>query len=401
MMEGPHMYLKHLHLLVALFVFTSLASAKLPNRVRSDVTQQLIPAYFRGDTTDSLKLLSALVAKLDQEELAEVDALLEKGGVPAVGSLLLSVRFKAMLEGDHDMPKPHVREASLALPVLRDRIEGVLSDVEQLPVLEDQIPEYESLDDYEQAFWEIHVAANRLRNAARMAQYGADSVNAALTLNLKSVSDEQLTAMDIDFETLGDETSQLAKDLQEAKVELRIRAVAKAADVIQNSSDFRQRLRAAYVIDFDGRRLIEVLRAENRPDFSRPELDQKNLLASIETYVRLARESAGDLITKSRLLYHGMHWWMRGRYGLGPDGFGLLKSVSSLKSPLAQFPLYMPTTKPVPTAPPRGSYSVPRFDRRHHYIWMYEYRVLRQQRTDTVLRDQQRTETHTKLSEFY
>ena len=97
----------------------------------------------------------------------------------------------------------------------------------------------------------------------------------------------------------------------------------------------------------------------------------------LQALVQLARESAGDLVTKSRLLYRGLHWWLRGRYGLGPDGFGLLKSVEALSSPLAQFPLYMPAGMPTPSDPTETGYSVPRFDRRHHYIWMYEYRVLR------------------------
>ena len=39
-----------------------------------------------------------------------------------------------------------------------------------------------------------------------------------------------------------------------------------------------------------------------------------------------------DLLEKSRLLYTGLHWWLRGRYGKGTDGFGLLKSPAAMKS---------------------------------------------------------------------
>ena len=126
------------------------------------------------------------------------------------------------------------------------------------------------------------------------------------------------------------------------------------------------------------------------------------MLTSVAALVRLQRESAGDLVTKSRLLYHGMHWWMRGRYGLGPDGFGLLKSVAALNSPLAQFPLYMPAKTPTPTDPTISGYSVPKFDRRHHYIWMYEYRVLRRRHTsETKVLNRKQELTSTKLGEFY
>ena len=45
----------------------------------------------------------------------------------------------------------------------------------------------------------------------------------------------------------------------------------------------------------------------------------ETLLATVEDKVRSARESAGDLTKQARLLYLGMHWWMRGRYGQGPE----------------------------------------------------------------------------------
>ena len=69
----------------------------------------------------------------------------------------------------------------------------------------------------------------------------------------------------------------------------------------------------------------------------------------------------------------GLQWWLRGRYGRGPEGFGLLKSELALASPQAQMMLYMPPETPRPNDSSTTD-PVPQYDRRHHYIWMFEYR---------------------------
>lgn len=79
--------------------------------------------------------------------------------------------------------------------------------------------------------------------------------------------------------------------------------------------------------------------------------------------------AGADLITKSRLLFTGMHWWFRGRYGVGTDSMGLMKNERSLKSPEAMFALYMPRVPPKPTDPFSQGTPLPLVDRRHHYVW--------------------------------
>jgi hypothetical protein len=67
---------------------------------------------------------------------------------------------------------------------------------------------------------------------------------------------------------------------------------------------------------------------------------------------------------------------------MGPDGYGLLKSPLAMQSPATLFPLFMPIETPSPADPFGGTSAAeaavpqPRFDRRHHYNWMYEYRQL-------------------------
>jgi hypothetical protein len=106
-------------------------------------------------------------------------------------------------------------------------------------------------------------------------------------------------------------------------------------------------------------------------------LADPELPARIREHVRHGQQSAGqEFIAKSRLLFTGLHWWFRGRYGMGTDGHGLLKSKAALASPDVMFALYMPQTTPVPTDPTKGGMQVPLVDRRHHYLWQFETRQI-------------------------
>lgn len=59
----------------------------------------------------------------------------------------------------------------------RERMERMLSDVERLEILGDDLPEFTTWEQYEDVVWDIHVAMNQLRNAARLSKYGAAVVN--------------------------------------------------------------------------------------------------------------------------------------------------------------------------------------------------------------------------------
>ncbi|MCA9206279.1 MAG: hypothetical protein KDA59_24670, partial [Planctomycetales bacterium] len=81
----------------------------------------------------------------------------------------------------------------------------------------------------------------------------------------------------------------------------------------------------------------------------------------------------------------GLQWWLRGRYGRGPDGYGLLKSELALISPAAQMGIYLPNETPTPTDPANPSKTaVPEVDRRHHYIWGMEYRRVQQVSSESM-----------------
>jgi len=356
-------------------VWIAPSNAALSSRLEKVVNQQIVPAYQNDRIQVSVKILENLLAKLDTEDLSEINTILKEQGVPEIGEMMLEARIRQVVAQRMKPEKISPREAAMAMPVLQARIEKLLVEVEKSGFLESELPDYATIKDYEDAFWEIHVATNKLQNAATMTKYGQSIIEAALEKKLKDLSDDEIANLEIDFASLRNQLHEVHSELQESKAELRINAVNKATRIVRDAKDFKERLRAAYVINFDGQQVVDFLRTAKTDKLTRPALRDPNQLNSITTAVAYARENAGDVALKSRLLYLGMHWWTRGRYGEGPEGMGLLKSEAALSSPLARFPLYMPLYMPTPTDPFAGP-SVPRFDRRHHYIWMYEYRSI-------------------------
>ena len=70
---------------------------------------------------------------------------------------------------------------------------------------------------------------------------------------------------------------------------------------------------------------------------------------------------------------------MRGRYGHGPMGGGLLKKDRAKRDPRALIQLYMPAETPVPTPTVgelHGKPQIPLYGRRSHHTWAWENRQI-------------------------
>ena len=107
----------------------------------------------------------------------------------------------------------------------------------------------------------------------------------------------------------------------------------------------------------------------------RPRLSEPGYAEALTSDVERGKKLAGDMVKKSQLLFAGMHWWRRGRYGRGPELNGLLKSKAAQTDLAAQIPLIMPKEAPVPIDPAQNPLNqVPDYDRRHHYTWAWQTR---------------------------
>lgn len=379
--------------------------ARVPKRIENQIKTDIVPAFQRDDWRGFEKVLCTWVDKFDGEELDEIDSMLDTHGAPSIGHLLLDARMAELLAG-RSSTADQPRELTRSMPVLRTRIDELVREVKDARHFQDPLPEFGEIKEYQGAFWDIHVASNKLRSAEKLARYGQQVTGQLLEKKIRDLSDSERDNLNIDFAQQAKVVRQTLDELDEIKIEMQVTALSKAAKIVRESQDYQERLRAGFILAFSADPVLEILREAKPEEFDRPRLKDARLLTSVESNVRYARESSGDVIEQARLLYLGMHWWMRGRYGQGPDGMGLLKSVAALRSTAAQFPLYMPTKPPKPTDLSEAAYgaAVPKYDRRHHYIWMYEYRTIQQHVDNQWRRDSSKKETvtsKTRLDRFY
>jgi hypothetical protein len=382
-------------------VNASSAAAELTSKQQATV-DQLISFHSRGNSVALLKSAATLTRRAKPEQLDAINEYLHEQDGPPICELMADTRLKLVLQGQtKHLPKPTQQETLLTIPRINDIVSEAVDAVDDQAILQDPLPTYDSLDEYEKLLWDVHVLENNLRNALNIATYGDQMMTFAKRFKPDSMTAQQQAIAQTNFTEQIGALRQKTREIAERKAEVRLNRLMLAGEVLYDSTDFRLRFTAAHVVDLDGELLAEFLDAHKGGPFSRTRLKEPDLANTIADEVALLRTEAGDLIAKSRLFYTGLHWWQRGRYGRGSEGNGMLKSAQATKSAAAAFGLFMPTETPIPTDPyETGRYQVPQVDRRHHYAWMYEYRQIeRHRRTDTSKK--QSVTSVTKLSHFY
>lgn len=374
---------------------------KLSPRTKQLLEASLMPAYARGDSLGVLRAVSPMISRMDEQGFASINEYLEAEGVPALDQLLLDSRIGLISQNlFSELPAPAAQEAVLLVPAIKKRIESVKSAYEENPVVAGTVGDrIEDLDDYEDVFWDLHVLKNQIQNSKYLAAYADSLLEGQFA---KEDMERAMASAGLEPSKELQELDRLYREIDEQRHVLRLDRLNAAEEVLKNSIDIRERFLAAFCLDIDGEQLKQFFAKESPALIG--QLRIPGLGREVSDQVGRMRELAGDLVLKSRLLYTGLHWWMRGRYGRGTDGLGLLKSQLALVSPAAQFGLFMPIETPLPTAVTRLGESIPEYPRRHHLIWMHEYRQAGIERSgsktrnsNTSMTPQQRTE----LSHFY
>lgn len=413
--------------LVAALLATSMSlaatarAADPPRRValtkaqKTALEQSVIPAVMVGDPAAVMASLSPFAAKLSEAHEAAADELLAERGLPSVSELLVENRL-ALVEQNRasGLPAPQGRELPLTVRGLNDAIQELI-DLRTTHAAFRDVAANADFAQFEERLWGMHVLSNRLEGGARLARYAKQLVDSAQKRNVKTLTDADREVLATDFAALYAELESMYRELNERGLETRVARVEYADKVLAESKDVKERLQAAFVLDLDGELLAAFFdslakaekaaataadAANEKPDpkaakpdenaddpagelaagghtivMFRSMLADPELPAKIREHVRHGQQSAGqEFIAKSRLLFTGLHWWFRGRYGMGTEGHGLLKSKAALTSPDVMFALYMPQTTPVPTDPSQGGMQIPLVDRRHHYLWQFETR---------------------------
>jgi hypothetical protein len=272
---------------------------------------------------------------------------------------MIDTRLKLIEQGlARQMPPLPSRDALLLLAAIKERTDQFLNTAKADPVFATTLPT--TLDDFEKRFWSIHVLSNQLTNAARFVDAAPGLKSSAQRAKVDDSS--QLTVLKTDWAAYKAELVTLREKLAPRERELRLARLKLAEEVLTDSKDTGERLLAALALDLDAEALPQLL--------AKDPAQAKQVKATLDRGRTLA---GANLLLKSRSLFTGLHWWLRGRYGVGVAAGGLLKDPAALDTHDGLFGLLMPIAQPVPT-PPAAKDTVPLIDRRHHYLWQLETR---------------------------
>jgi hypothetical protein len=349
------------------------AAAAVDGKLRLTIERQVIPAFRQGDSIALVRTLTPLLTRLTDEVRLDVDGYLQDQQIPSLGELLASARTQLIRQQVAGVPRPSQRELLLVLPVWHAELTAVVNAASQ-PVAEtNRPPRGTNMEVYEKLFWELHVADNQLWNARQLASQVTSWTQRGL--NRSNLSDGDRRLLDFDYQAAVTRIGNLSRQIGERELLLRAQRLGDAVHDLVDSEDSGTRLLAAFALSTDSRLLVEYLKQNQQlPDDGDP-LTEPLTLIELNRLVQQGQLAAGEkLTTKAQLLFEGLHWWLRGRYGRGSEGGGLFKNKQVIKYPQLRLGLFMPTEtpKPTPTVLAPGRESVPLVDRRHHYVWAWE-----------------------------
>jgi hypothetical protein len=370
--------------IITLATVCAICAAQTPKpqwtRQELQTIDRIAQAYYASETRSELEMLSRLVGRLSSVKVESLNRELATRKLPDAPTLLVEARLEYVEQGlSKQLPKPSPRETILLLQNLDQRVTQTLEAKSDADAL-DALSNTSSLEDWTRRLWKLHVLENQLESAQRMADSMAQLAKGYPTgLAIKLNADER-SLIQGDYRQLAETLRNAKRDVEEREIELRIGRLERALNRLEDPALDTERFFAAYTSEVDSQIIGDFWQSIKRGErhTENEQLSATEVIESVESQIRRARELGRPLSYKAALLYDGLHWWLRGRYGMGPEAAGLAKSAEAMVSPVAQFGLYMPTEVPQPTDPadPRVKQAIPAFDRRHHYWWAWEDRRL-------------------------
>ena len=358
--------------LLVLFLVHSLAvsvsvsdAADVSQETLTTLGRFIVPSYRANNAYTLVKVGSPLLKKLNDEQLKAVNQRLEQEQLPSLVHMLGEARLELAIQGvTAGVPASNSSEIKLLLPVWAEELKDVIdpSNVPENLRREAELP-FE-ISELEKELWDLHVYSNRLIGMQNAAEY-------AYKMFDKSRSPNQENS----FKPIVDGLLTQFHELQQRNYDIRSRRVVTAVEVLSDEqAKFPHRLEAANAIKEDSTVLNKVFEAVDTKKLDNPIL----VLESREELSEIMEKSLAmhaHVIQKGQLLFGGIHWWIRGRYGMGTSFNGLIKNFAASKNPAARFPLYMPHTTPIASDPflqLEGKYQTPYVQRRHAVVWAWE-----------------------------
>ena len=351
--------------------------AQLSQGIQNFVERQLLPAYNAQQSAYILQTARTRLSRATDEQIQEIDQLLEQHNAPSLAAILTDARLQTLKSSRRRAPKSSLMESVLVIGEVQHRLNEFLNEIESNPIMADPLPKPKQLSEFRDLLWNTHVDRNRLLVAQQLVGIGRVIQKQKSLSRTKNLSEERKKILNTDFRKTDRRFRTAYNDLDERSIELRVKRIGFAVRILNRSESPKDRFLAAYAVGIDGPDLMMLL-DKDRGKFDRPFLNEVDLDA-LEAELQSGVDKAGDLVSKSRLLFAGLHWWRRGRYGSGPIAMGLIKGPAALTNPNARIGLFMPTVAPTPNDPVKvKTEQIPTFDRRHHYSWAFQDRDFRE-----------------------
>jgi hypothetical protein len=338
-------------------------------------------AYYESKTKPVLEMLSRLVGRMGDAKIEALNQELARRKMPHAAKVLTEARLTYVQQGlTKQLPKPGPRETLIVLQTLNERVSRTLEARADLSIMADPIAFPSTPDGWHETLWKLHVLENQLETARLMADYMTRLAKGHPAGGASRLNESDRQLVQSDHSQLVERVQQATLDVEEREIELRTARLKAAIDRLEDPALDAARFLAAYTAAVDSRIVAHYFERAKKSELriQNKTLSDDSTIESSLALAKRAQELDPELSYKAALLYEGLHWWLRGRYGMGPDVAGLAKSGEALHSLSAQLGLYMPSETPRPTSPADLSVkkSVPTFDRRHHYWWAWEDRRL-------------------------
>ena len=389
------------------------AHAELSRKQLREIESVFLPAYQQGETLTIIESLDRLMRQMSDEQAAEFDQILEQQQISKSTHVMVQARMEVaqmQLDPRNKLPRPSWQELSLTVSESESQIAAITDRVAAHEELLEASAEEGTFEQFQSLIWDAHVLEQKLGSSIKLAKYLDSMVDGKQHLAKRKLEPDQRALLNRDFDVLENQLADTLVGVRERDLIARIKRLTHARKVLDESGELKDRYLAAWSIDFDGPLVTEELHQPSEEiEFHSDMLNDDQLLAQVEETIEAGVAAAGEsLLTKSRHLFTGLHWWTRGRYGMGPDGMGLLKNVHAVTSDTAMFPLMMPEEMP-DAQPPQEEWfgGTPEYDRRHQFIWAWEYRKVFQSVSKssssnvTTESGHRQVTSETQLSRFY
>ena len=362
-------------------------SKPLPKKIIRQVVEQVVPAIQSNDEILFLNASIGLIESSRPEELAAIDELCREQGVEPLQKYFADLVLEKAAQGIN--PRIAISDLDMSKIVfdglLRQMGEFEKSLADHI-VMEEPLAVPSDFQESEEVFWEIHVLHNEFDNLAKKIQLG-HAILSQHQIKLRRKNEGQLLAEKL--VTLEEQLTDKYNEIAGRAADLRLQRFNSAHAALSDPAskdDFELMLTSAMSLEQDGSVLTAFLEdkgVDSGKVPSRDSLKVEGLREQVETMLVSGRKSAGDVAVKANLFRNGLHYWLRGRYGAGPEVNGLVKAPGVTQSAVAMEMLYMPKEMEKPISMFHSEEeTTPGYERRHYYTWAAEYRPVVKERSD-------------------